>query len=238
MGILKGTLEKKEQHTRKAFYDNCQSVQAEILFQLVKSLDVKMGLERSFKISEKTLLENRFLLGTSKEAIGQNSHEKIQDICVKMGMSENFLESFNENLSEANYVHFGFEQNDTTLLYKAYLEFYEKIEKEIRNQPNQSGHFLLHLGYKWDASDNAKWTVTRYNWYRLLSADAIVERFSYILDPHRHEKLLEIANGIVSLVSARIPHQEILYLEVTDENNPRISCEINRSRAHVQVEDR
>lgn len=74
-----------------------------------------MGLEQSFKISEKSLLRNRFLLGTSKGAIGQNCHEKMLDICVKMGMPEDFLESFRENLSEANYVHFGFEQNETLM---------------------------------------------------------------------------------------------------------------------------
>lgn len=207
------------------------------LFQRVRDLNVEVGLERSVKISKNTLLENRFLLGTSKEAIGQNSHEKIQDICVKMDMPENFLESFRKNLSEANYVHFGFEQNEKTSLYKVYLEFYEKIKKQIRNQPNQSGPFLLHLGYKWDASDNTKGAVTRYNWYRFLSIDVIAARFSYILDPHRYGNLLEIANGIINLASARIPYQDILYLEVTEENNPRISFDINMYRAHIQLEE-
>ena len=207
------------------------------LFQWVRDLNVEVGLERSVKISKNTLLPNRFLLGMGKRAMGQDADVRILDISKRMGMPENFLESFRENLSEASYVHFGFEQNEATSLYKAYLEFYEKIEKEISNQPNQPSPFLLHLGYKWDASDNAKGAVTRYNWYYLLSVDAIMARFSYILDPHRHRKLLEIANGIVSLASARIPCQDILYLEVTEENNPRISFDINMYRAHIQLEE-
>lgn len=35
------------------------------LLQLVKDLDVELGLERSFEIPENLLLQNRFLLGTA-----------------------------------------------------------------------------------------------------------------------------------------------------------------------------
>jgi hypothetical protein len=210
---------------------------ASLLFQLMKNFNVEVGLERSFKMSKNTLLGNRFLLGIGKRAIGQDADAKILDISERTGMPENFMESFGEHLSEANYVHFGFEQNRKTSIYKAYLEFYEKIEREIKKEPNQSGPLLLHLGYKWDASDNAKRTVTRYNWYRLLSVDAILARFSRILDPHRHGRLLEIAKGILTLASARVPSDDILYLEVSEENNPRISFDINMYRANLTLEE-
>ena len=206
----------------------------DLLLKLVKNLNLELGLERSFKISEKALLSNRFLLGTSKSAIGQESQARILDICKRMDMPEDFLETCRENLADANYVHFGFEENVRTCIYKVYLEFYENIEREIDKQPNQSGPLLLHLGYKWDASDNAKGTVTRYNWYRLLSVDEILARFSPILDPHLHGRLLEIANGIVSLASARVPSHDILYLEVSEENNPRVSFDINLYRAKIR----
>ena len=210
---------------------------AEVLFDLVKDLSHELGLERSFKISEKELLSNRFLLGTSKSAIGQESHAKILDICKRMDMPEDFLERCRVNLPDANYVHFGFEENVRTCIYKVYLEFYERIEKETKIQAIQAGPKLLHLGYKWDASDNTKGTVTRYNWYRLLSFDEILTRFSHILDPHRHARLLELANGTVSLASARVPSDDILYLEVSEENNPRVSFDINVYRANLTLEE-
>ena len=209
----------------------------DVLLELVKDLSLELGLERSFKISEKELLSNRFLLGTSKSAIGQDSHARILDVCKRMDMPEDFLERCRENLPDANYVHFGFEENVRTCIYKVYLEFYERIERETKIQPIQAGPELLHLGYKWDASDNAKRTVTRYNWYRLLSFDEILARFSHIIDSHRHGRLLELANGMVSLASAKVPSDDILYLEVTEENNPRVSFDINVYRANLTLEE-
>jgi hypothetical protein len=213
------------------------SEKVNLLFRLMKDLNVELGLERSFKISQKALLHNRFLLGTSKSALGQEPRARILDICERMDMPKDFFETCRENLSDANYVHFGFEENERTCIYKVYVEFYEKIEREIKKQPNQFGPLLLYLGYKWDASDNAKGTVTRYDWYRLLSVDEIVARFSHILDPHRHGRLLEIASGIVSLASARVPSHDILYLEVSEENNPRVSFDINLYKANLTLEE-
>ena len=104
------------------------------LLELVKDLSLELGLERSFKISEKELLSNRFLLGTSKSAIGQESHARILDVCKRMDMPEDFLETCWENLPDANYVHFGFEENVRTCIYKVYLEFYERIQRETEIQ--------------------------------------------------------------------------------------------------------
>jgi len=208
---------------------------AELLFHLVKSLKVNAGLERSFKISEKSLLGNRFLLGTSKRAIKQKPHERILDICERLKMPEDFLEVFREKLPDADYVHFGFEENERTCVYKAYLEFYDKIEKEIKNQQNHSKHFLMHLGFKWDASDNTRRSIAKYNWHPSLSIEDILVRQSNILDPQKHRNSLEIARGIVSLASKRIPHHDILYLEVTEDNNPRRSFDINMYGAKLQL---
>ena len=111
------------------------SEKVNLLFRLMKDLNVELGLERSFKISQKALLYNRFLLGTSKSALGQEPRARTLDICERMDMPEDFLETCRENLSDANYVHFGFEENERTCIYKVYLEFYEKIEREIDTNP-------------------------------------------------------------------------------------------------------
>ena len=70
---------------------------ADLVFQLVKSLGTEVGFERSFKMSQGSLLENRFLLGTSKGAIGQHSNEKILYICERMGIPGNLLEDLEKN---------------------------------------------------------------------------------------------------------------------------------------------
>jgi hypothetical protein len=208
-----------------------------LLLQLVKNLDVEVGLERSFKVSDHTLLGNRFLLGTSKGAISLEPHERILHICKRMDMPENFLETFKENLAQANYVHFGFEENVTSCIYKVYLEFYEEIEKEIKIQPDKTDPFLLHLGFKWDASDNTKQALTRYTWYPQITIEDILVRLSNILDPHSYKVTLEIAKDIVSMASSRVPHNAILYLEVSEEDNPRRSFDINMYRANLQLRE-
>ena len=93
----------------------------------------------------------------------------------------------------------------------------------------------MHLGFKWDASDNTRRSVAKYNWYPSLSIEDILERQSKILDPHKHRNSLEVARGIVSLASKRIPHHDILYLEVTEDNNPRRSFDINMYGAKLQL---
>ena len=207
------------------------------LLQLVKDLDVELGLERSFKISEKVLLQNRFLLGISKHAIKQKPHEKFMEICERMDMPRDFLGVFRENLPKANYVHFGFEENAGTCLYKVYLEFYKDIEGQVKRQPTQSDPFVLHLGFKWDVSDNAKHVLSKYHWYPLLSVQDMFKRIADRLNPRGYQNPFEIARGIVIAASVRMAHRAILYLEVTEENNPRRSFDINLYRAGIQLRE-
>ena len=56
-----------------------------------------------------------------------------------------------------------------------------------------------------------------------------------MLDPQKHGHSLETAKAILDLASARIPHHDILYLEVSEEDNPRRSFDINVYRAGLQV---
>ena len=159
---------------------------AKTLFRLIKALGLEVGYERSFKIFERTLLTNRFLLGFSRRSVKRKAHEKIIDICVRMDMPGPFLEDFSEKLSEANYIHFGFEEEEGTSVYKAYLEFYDKIEKQIKSRPGKSDSFLLHLGYKWDPSDHRKRALTKYTWHPSLSFKQIRKRTAHILDPRKY----------------------------------------------------
>ena len=186
------------------------------LFQLVQSLNVEVGFERSFKISERCLLGNRFLLGARIGAIQRKREESILDICARLGMPEASLRSFKEKLPDADYVHFGFEENEHTCVYKVYLEFWERIEREIKDTREASKPFLLHVGFKWDASDNTKRSITEYTWYPWLPLDDIVGRLLRMLDPQKHGHSLETAKAILDLASARIPHHDILYLEVSE----------------------
>lgn len=208
---------------------------ADLIFQLVRSLNVEVGFERSFKIVNGSLLRNRFLLGVSKKAIGEKADDRLKQTCSLMGIPQTLLEVFKKYLPQGNYVHFGFEQNEKTTVYKVYLEFFETIKKEIEKSKDRPGPALLHLGLKWDVSDPARQSLTRYTWYPWLPPPEILQRVSHILEPERGEAARQAAQELISLALARMPYRDILYLEVTEEGNPRLSFDINVYRANLQL---
>jgi Protein of unknown function (DUF3467) len=213
------------------------SEKAGLLFYLIKNLNIDYGFERSFKISEKALLGNRFLFTMSKHAIRQDPHGRILNICRRMDMPKKLLEVYDENLPSANYVHFGFEEDEKSYVYKAYLEFWTDWENEIKNKPNRFDPFLVHLGFKWDVSEPTRCVVTRYICHPSLSVDNILERISKVFDRDQYRTPCEIAKGIVRLASSRISHDKILYVEVEEENNPRRSFDMNMYKAKLRLEE-
>ncbi len=194
-----------------------------------------MGFERSFKVMNAVLLNNRFLLGVSKKWIEQRADERLTETCSLMGMPKTLLDIFKHYLPQGNYVHFGFEQNEKTAVYKVYLEFFETIRKEINKSNHRPGPTLLHLGLKWDVSDPARQSLTRYTWYPWLSSPEILQRVSHILEPERGDAARQAAEQLISLALARMSYRDILYLEVTEDGNPRLSVDINVYRANLQL---
>jgi len=204
-------------------------------FQLVKNLNVEAGFERSFKIMNAVLLNNRYLLGVSKKAVGQRADDRLTETCRMMGAPKTLLDIFTQYLPQANYVHFGFEENEKSTVYKVYLEFFETIKEWIERDRHPPGPALLHLGLKWDVSNPARQSITHYTWYPWLSSHEILQRVSHILEPERGAAARQAAEQLISLALARIPNRDILYLEVTEEGNPRRSFDINVYRANLQV---
>lgn len=209
-----------------------------LLCERVSALGVDTATEHSFKMHPETLLANRFLLGIAKHSLGENAHEKITAICTDMGMPSDLLASFRDRLSDANYVHFGFENNGGSSILKAYLEFYDEIESNLKDggTPKQ-GTWVLYRGYKWDPEDRARCFETVYDWHPWLSVGDMAERIARILGTSRDSKTLEITRAILRLASRRVADQEMLYLEVTEKGNPRKSFDVNLYRAGMQLSE-
>lgn len=208
---------------------------ADLLFQLAKSLNVQVDVERSFKISKNSLLANRFLLGFKKDNIKKRADDRILDACKQMDIPNKLLESFKQHLPDAKYIHFGFEENDESCVYKVYLEFYDRIEKEMKGLQNTSDNFLMHLGFKWDVSDKNRQATTEYIWYPYRSAESSIKKLTDIPDPNQHVIPLEITKGILGIALRRIPFHDILILDVNEQDNPRESFDINIYSAKIQL---
>ena len=210
---------------------------ANLLFELIKNLNIYYEFERSLKMLEKNMLGNRFLLIIDKNEIKQNPHEKIVDISQQINIPENFLEVFEKSLSDARHVDFGFEEKESTCVYKVYLDFLAKWENEIRGSPNEHDPYLMFLGFKWDAFDNTKHALTRYTWLPSLSFDKIREKLSNIFRNKKYRKPLEIAGDSLDIISRRITCDNVMYLDVTEENSQRRSFDLNMYRAKLQVKE-
>ena len=208
----------------------------ELLLKLVDDLEVTYAFERSFKVSGKTLLGNRFLLAVNKSRIAeQKRHGEIIGICQRMGMPDEFLEAFKTNLPEAETVGFSFEENQRDFVYKVYLDFLSRWKKETAGTPGEGDPFVMIFGYKWDSRDPEKRALTKYVWYPSISFERIQENFSEIFQGQKHLAPLQIAKDLMDIVSNKTTRDNVYYLEVTEENSPRRSFDINIYKAGLQL---
>jgi len=209
----------------------------DLCFQLLDRLNIKPAFERSFKFKEKKLLKNRFLLGFEKDLIKPNPHEKILDICEQIGMPPDLLATFLKNLPEASIVGFGFGENETTCIVRAYLEFGIRYYRAMKNKPLNPDPYLSHLGCKWDVSDNTISVITKYTCYPAYTTEDMLETLSNGLYRHKDRSPYKIVKGILDLASSKVGNDKFLFLGVNEENNPRNSFDINMYRANLQMNE-
>ncbi len=202
--------------------------QAAHLLQLIEGLGVHAVLERSFKMLEHTLLTNRFLWGFKRDSLSEQSGERLLTICERLRMPDHFLEAFRNNL----FV--GFEENERTCRYKAYLEFGDRLVKA--KAENRSDPLLMYLGFKWEAEDNRRCSVARYTCYPALSASDMIERMSRVYG-QASSTPFEIAREIVGHAAGRVGDDRFLYMETTEDGNPRNSFDINLYNARLRLQD-
>jgi hypothetical protein len=198
------------------------SREKEALLGLVKGLHVEFALERSFKVLRGSLLTNRILLSLRRNSVPR---ERMLAACRDLGLPDLFWETLLQNLPDTGLVHFGFEENEKGSVYKVYLE----LSLKSRIYP-----FLLYLGFKWDPADHRRSALARYTCYPSLTPRDMIERLSLVYEGWGPADSIEIAKGIVREAAAVT--QDILYMDVTEDNNPRRSFDINMYGAGLRME--
>jgi hypothetical protein len=154
-----------------------------------------------------------------------------------MAMPRELLNTFSQNLPDADYVYFGFEENEKTSLYKAYLESPEYWSRVTPNSPYGSEPFLLYEGFKWDASDSTKRALTSYTCYPCITLEKIFQRLSSLYEDPVLRDSLAIAKAILEIASKRTGYENLVYLEVSEDDNPRKSFDISMYKATLLLED-
>ena len=210
---------------------------AQALIRPLSELNVEIAVERSFKAVKRQLFDKRFLLGINCKDLEDRPAGCLTKICRAIGMPQNMLKSFMKHLPDANHIYLGFEDNQKTIIYKGYLEFRDKIEERLKERDTGSEPFLLYLGLKWDLEDSTRQSATRYEWFPSLPVPDILSRLGMTLDSQRHKDLLELTRRVVTLAAERISRRDIQYLEVSEEDNPRKSFDINIYKAQFVLKD-
>ena len=210
---------------------------AGLVFRLLEELNAGYAFERSFRISHRVLLANRFLLGIHKRSAAPEIRETILGICRRMGMPEHFRAIVGEQLPAAELVHFGFEENESGCTYKVYLEFAPEMNRPLTGSSGRPDPVLLFLGLKWDANDSAKCALTRYAWRPGLSFEEMLRRVRRSYDGGLYSRAPEITRDVLAVASGKIGPEEVFFLEVTNDNTQRRSFDVNVYKAGLRMRD-
>ena len=207
------------------------------LLELVRRLGTRHLHERSVRIREKTLLTNRFLVTVNKHELSGDSHATILDMCRQLKMPQAFVTDASQNLSTAQFIHFGFEADDEFSLYKLYLEFTRQGERPAAVSQEDSQTKLLHRAYKWDPSRTQRQAVTDYHWHQSLTVDQIAQRLQSVYEESKSGEPIAIARGVLEAAAQKMPSQDIQYLEATEDDSCRRSFDLNVYDAELQIQD-
>lgn len=196
---------------------------AETLYLSIRNLQFD-GWERSVKMLPNTMLTERFLVGLPLSKIAP---EDVLFLAHHLSAPQSFLEEIGAGISDACYLHIGFEQGTDSSIYKLYLE-----HPPTSNAP-------LYIGYKWNALDNRQLATTRYSRPETLSLSQLHAnvRAAFSDEETAAEK---VAHAIIAMAAARLPNEaldQLLFVEVTDTDSPRRSFDINLYESGLLVRD-
>jgi hypothetical protein len=208
--------------------------QAALPFTLLEQLEIPCGYERSFKISPGKLFANRYLLGISR---ADTTPEILKEICTGLKMPESLLAQFEENLSGANLVFLGFEENQENTSYRVYLEYWDKICGEIEQAPKKTHPRLMFLGYKWDIEHPQRQAISEYTCYPLLSTSKIVERITGLYETAKDGCTVGCVRNIIDRAAEQAGDGNFIYLEVSETGNRRSSFDLNLYKSGLRIDD-
>jgi hypothetical protein len=214
--------------------DDLISERSRRLTSLIEAEGVHYGREDSFRLSHAGLLTQRFLIGIPTKDI---SPACILKWCDALGMPQRLQTTLLQHLSEANMVGVGLEDTRDHGVYKMYLEFWDKVRLEV-GRTGRTDAQLLHLGFKWRAEgDDSDGRIARYFCFPQLSVHDTLARIEQIYSGAATRTAQELALGIVRRAATTAPTELFLYVETSEEGNPRKSFDINLYKAELTMAD-
>ena len=218
---------------------NMQNQGEQYLKQLLEGITIE-GYEQSIKLSRDKLQTDRWLFGIKPANI---TCDQLNLIFYNMHMPQQYQDDFFANLNRANQILFGYEQDNTGIILKTYLEFWDQVCKTvIAKEPEykQTGikpePQLMHKGYKWLQDSHRKCNITNYYCLPLLNPREISRKISATYPEGKTPPSQTASLGFLNLTASKSPSKPIIYLEAGEHGNPRKSFDLNLYKANLTIE--
>jgi len=207
---------------------------ATLPFRILESRGVASGYERSFKLSETSILANRYLLGVERPALDR---QEWLEICHELGMPEVLRNEFLRDLARANLVLLGFEANaNGGAVFKLYLEFWDQLQLQII-QGNAPPRQLLHRGFKWPINQDGQPLITDYHCLPGLSMQQIRANIRSLYTDTNDHFTLQASLAILDQAAQRAENPDFLYIEISEAGSPRQSFDLNLYPAGIPMHE-
>jgi len=210
---------------------------AQRLIRTIHELGVPYDFERSFKMSSGRVLKDRFLLIVDKTAIRGSPGERLIGIGRALKMPADFLDIFAAELPDANPVDFGFEADERTCVYKAYLDFLPRWKEELAGGTRRAEPRLMFLGFKWNALGRGAKALTRYTWHPRISFVDIRKRVSDLLEHDATGDSYGVVAELLETIESKTACERVYYLDVAEDTSPRRSFDLNAYSAGLRLGD-
>lgn len=203
---------------------------------VVRALEAPHGFERSIKLRDEGVLANRFLLSVARDDLGADAAARVLVACRHLEMSDDFLDAVAGHLPAASMIHFGFEEErEGRAYYKVYLEREEQFARAMASRPPAIEPFVLHHAFKWNTADRNEQVMARYVCHPRLGRTAMLQRVAAVYAGQAERTPWHLLCELVAAASRRVPDEDILYLDVTEDGTGRKSFDVNLYRAGFLV---
>ena len=199
----------------------------------VDSLRQPYGHERSIKVSNNVILDQRFLVSFPKSVLGRNPWGLLHPLSKRLNIPDVYVDLIQAQLPDADMIHLGFEEPNTV---KLYLEFADEFHRSAaRSQPGTS--LLVHKAFKWDSLDNSKRVVSHYRSEPSLPFEKIVDKLRTVYFAKKSQSSLRVWTELLQGAAMVVPSGSLFFMEVEEEGNPRLSFDLNLYDAKIKIGD-
>ena len=201
------------------------------LLTRVASLRRPMQVEGSVKLSRGQTCFERALVGVDLASL---PYAVIDPVLDAMGMIKDGRRALQDALPGANKMLFGIEQTADRTVHKVYLEFWERLVRELHSGGNRGEPTLLYLGFKWDKASPDRLVTDRYVCYPLLPVRDILRRIHALYPAHVHPPIAQL-DQLIREASKPLIRDSFVYVEVCGDDNARRSFDLNIYKAGLTL---